>query len=84
MWSSGITHALLLDDKKAHSLYYRPYSYFAHLEDSEILPGDSVIASIEELIQQKRYHQARSRAKEFILHTLEGLRYLQTYVALVM
>ena len=67
-----------LVEKKTHSLFYRPYAYFAHVEGTDILPGQSQIAGIEELIQSKSYHQARLQAKDLIAHTLEGLRYLQT------
>ena len=74
----GIFTDKIPDQKKTYSLYYRPYSYFAHVADSEVLPGESVIAVIEGMIQQRRYHQARLQAKELIEHTLEGLRYLQT------
>ncbi|KAI0706031.1 alkaline phosphatase-like protein [Cerioporus squamosus] len=66
-------------EKKTHSLFYRPYAYFAHANGTEELPGQSQIAATEELIRNKDYYQARLQAKEFIAHTLEGLRYLQTY-----
>ncbi|RPD52571.1 alkaline phosphatase-like protein [Lentinus tigrinus ALCF2SS1-6] len=66
-------------EKKTHSLLYRPYSYFLHAENTEELPGESQIALIDEMIQNRNYYQARLQAKEFIAHTLEGLRYLQTY-----
>ena len=65
-------------EKKTHSLFYRPYTYFAHVEGTETLPGQSHIVGIEELIQSRSYHQARLQAKDVIAHTLEGLRYLQT------
>ena len=64
-----------------HSRRYRPYSYFALLDDDEWLHGESIISSIFELIQQRRYHQARLQTKDLIEHTLEGLRYLQTQVS---
>ncbi|KAH9925611.1 alkaline phosphatase-like protein [Epithele typhae] len=66
-------------EKKEHSLYYRPYSYFVHSAQSDELPGDSAITAIEGLIRERRYHQARLQTKDFIAHSLEGLRYLQTY-----
>ena len=62
-----------------HSQRYRPYPYFALLDDDQWLHGESIISSIFELIQQRRYHQARLQTKDLIEHTLEGLRYLQTY-----
>lgn len=66
------------EDKKAHSLFYKPYSFFAATEDSEDVPGDAELAAIERFIAQGDYYQARLHAKELIQHTLEGLRYLQT------
>ena len=64
-----------------HSRRYRPYSYFALLDDDEWLHGESIVSSIVELIQQRRYHQARLQTKDLIEHTLEGLRYLHTYAS---
>ncbi|KAI0807038.1 alkaline phosphatase-like protein [Fomes fomentarius] len=66
-------------EKKAHSLFYRPYGYFAQLESLEELPGDSELAAIQDLIRSRTYYQARLQAKDLVVHTLEGLRYLQTY-----
>ncbi|RDX46041.1 alkaline phosphatase-like protein [Lentinus brumalis] len=66
-------------EKKTHSLFYRPYAYFAHVEGTGELPGQTQIAAINESIQNEKYYQARLQAKELIAHTLEGLRYLQTY-----
>ena len=65
-------------EKKTHSLFYRPYSYFRHSEGTSELPGQSEVKSIEDLIRSEEYSQARFRAKELIAETLEGLRYLQT------
>ncbi len=67
-----------LVEKKTHSLFYRPYAYFAHVEGTGELPGQTQIAAINESIQNENYYQARLQAKELIAHTLEGLRYLQT------
>ncbi|KAI0742507.1 alkaline phosphatase-like protein [Daedaleopsis nitida] len=66
-------------EKKTHSLFYRPYSYFAQTEHLEEHPGETEVAVIEELIRSMSYYQARLRAKDFVTHALEGLRYLQTY-----
>ncbi|KAI0826505.1 PigN-domain-containing protein [Trametes gibbosa] len=65
--------------KKMHSVLYRPYSFLAVAAQSQELPGESELAVIEALIQEENYYQARLRAKQLIEHTLEGLRYLQTY-----
>lgn len=70
--------SLFLVEKKAHALFYRPYPYFAHAGDSEELPGESQIFDIESLIRDGNYGEARFRAKEFVMHTLEGLRFLVT------
>ena len=61
-------------------MFYRPFSYFAELEAAraESLPGESEIADIEALIGDRSYSLARLRAKQFVAHTLEGLRYLET------
>ncbi len=68
-----------LVEKKADSLFYRPYGYFAQqLESSKELPGDSELAEIQTLIRSRNYYQARLQAKGLVAHTLEGLRYLQT------
>ncbi|KAI0632733.1 Phosphatidylinositolglycan class N-domain-containing protein [Trametes polyzona] len=67
------------DQKKRHSLFYKQYPFFAAWEDRESVPGEGVLADIEVLIEQKNYNAARLRAKDLIEHTLEGLRYLQTY-----
>ncbi|KAI0370992.1 PigN-domain-containing protein [Pilatotrama ljubarskyi] len=67
------------DEKRTHSLFYRQYTHFASTEDSEELPGETELSTIDRLIDQGNYYQARLRAKELIRHTLEGLRYLQTY-----
>ncbi|PIL26170.1 transporter [Ganoderma sinense ZZ0214-1] len=66
-------------EKKTHSLFYRPYSYFKRVEDTEEVPGQNAVAVIEDLIHHGNYREARLLAKEFISQTLEGLRYLQTY-----
>ncbi|KAI0776671.1 PigN-domain-containing protein [Trametes elegans] len=67
------------EEKKMHSLFYRQYYYFAVTEQSEDVPGDSALGVIDHLIQQGDFLQARLHAKKLIEHTLEGLRYLQTY-----
>ena len=67
-----------LVEKKAHSLFYRPYLYFKRIEDTEAVPGESSVAVIEDLIRRGEHREARLLAKEFISQTLEGLRYLQT------
>ncbi|KAI0350922.1 PigN-domain-containing protein [Trametes cingulata] len=67
------------DEKRTHSLLYKQYSYFASTEHSEDVPGGAELSAIDHLIQQGNYFQARSQAKQLIRHTLEGLRYLQTY-----
>ncbi|KAI8992816.1 PigN-domain-containing protein [Trametes punicea] len=66
------------EDKRTHSLYYRPYPHLAATEDIDI-PGEAELVAIEHLIQDGNYFEARMHAKKLIEHTLEGLRYLQTY-----
>ncbi|CDO69965.1 hypothetical protein BN946_scf184836.g39 [Trametes cinnabarina] len=65
------------EDKKAHSLLYRPYSFA--VTRAQDAPGESELAAIEHLIQLGDYYEARVHAMNLIKHTLEGLRYLQTY-----
>ena len=67
-------------EKKTHSLFYRPYSYFKRVEDTEELPGQNTIAAIDGLIRHGSHREARLLTKDFIFQTLEGLRYLQTSV----
>ncbi|OSD03803.1 PigN-domain-containing protein [Trametes coccinea BRFM310] len=67
------------EDKKRHSLFYKQYPYFAAVESAEDLPGESELSAIEHLIQHGDYYPARIRSRDLIRHTLEGLRYLQTY-----
>ncbi len=79
-YSSCLALTSLAVEKKTHSLFYRPYSYFKRVEDAEVLPGESTVVVIEDLIRHGNLHEARLLAKEFIAQTLEGLRYLQTSV----
>ncbi|OSX56657.1 hypothetical protein POSPLADRAFT_1076538 [Postia placenta MAD-698-R-SB12] len=63
--------------KKTHSLYYRPYSYFAESKSNH--PGAKELNEIEGLVREGKYSAARGASAELIRHTLAGLRYLETY-----
>ena len=65
-------HTPVLDLKKEHTLYYRP---FAPLENVAVVTN-----SIESLIENGRYTEARQTSADLINTTLEGLRYLETSV----
>ncbi|KAH9856208.1 PigN-domain-containing protein [Lenzites betulinus] len=67
------------EEKKTHSVFYRPYTFFSAAAESGGLPGEAELAAIESFIRKQEYFQARLHAKELVDHTLEGLRYLQTY-----
>ncbi|KAH9915518.1 Phosphatidylinositolglycan class N-domain-containing protein [Fomitopsis serialis] len=63
--------------EEAHTLIYKPFPYFASSPSDD--PGVEHLRSIELLIDQGKYTDARAIAKELIRATLDGLRYLETY-----
>lgn len=74
------TEVYLIEDQKRRSLFYKQYPRFASAEDTEEMPGETGLAVIERLILHGNYSQARLRARSVIEATLEGLRYLQTWL----
>ncbi|KIP05711.1 hypothetical protein PHLGIDRAFT_30805 [Phlebiopsis gigantea 11061_1 CR5-6] len=64
--------------KKSTAFLYKPYSYFAELED-EGEPGSSVLNVVEVLIKRGRHDEAREASANLIASALAGLRYLETY-----
>ncbi|GJE95619.1 GPI ethanolamine phosphate transferase 1 [Phanerochaete sordida] len=65
--------------KRANALFYKPFPYFTEHADLEDSPGQSALSVIQILINRGRYDDARETAATLIDHTLEGLRYLETY-----
>ncbi|KAI0920282.1 hypothetical protein AcW1_002067 [Taiwanofungus camphoratus] len=65
--------------KKEHTILYRPYPYFASTDGSNSEHGVQQLTMIEKLINEGMFNEARSASAGLIKHTLEGLRYLQTY-----
>ncbi|KAJ3554357.1 hypothetical protein NM688_g3151 [Phlebia brevispora] len=65
--------------KQEHSLFYKPFSYFAEAEDIEDIPGHSKLSHITGLIDVKQYDHARDAAADLIQNALAGIRYLETY-----
>ncbi|KAI0075163.1 PigN-domain-containing protein [Panus rudis PR-1116 ss-1] len=67
------------EQKRQHALFYKQYEYFTQHGLSEAAPGEALLTSIEALLAKGSYNEARALSAELINHTLEGLRYLQTY-----
>ncbi|CAL1697714.1 unnamed protein product [Somion occarium] len=63
--------------KREHTLFYKPYPYFS--DGETYLSGQMKLSEIEHLIKRQQYDDARQASSKLIKHTLEGLRYLQTY-----
>ena len=61
--------------KKATIMRYRPYPWFAALENSI----ENRTSSIRSLIDAGKYDQAIDQSSQLLQHGLQGLRYLQTY-----
>ena len=66
--------------KQSHSLFYKPFPYFAQDAEDKLAPGASKLATVEDMIGAKRLATAREHALRLVEHGLEGLRYLETYV----
>jgi hypothetical protein len=66
--------------KQEHTLLYRPFSSLEVSSDSGKPRRLAMIETIEEHIRARHWYAARESAAELIETTLEGLRYLQTYV----
>ncbi|GJJ13022.1 hypothetical protein Clacol_007271 [Clathrus columnatus] len=65
--------------KISRTLAYRPFkSLHKDLRPGE-LPGSAQIFQIDALMSRKSYAEARQEIASLIAHTLEGLRYLETY-----
>ena len=70
----------IVELKKEHSLFYKPFEYLTPLEGFEDTPGGSRLMVILRLIEAQRFDEARETASELIRHSLAGIRYLETYV----
>ena len=74
----------VIELKKSHMLFYKPYPYFVQDGDISDSPGDFQIEGIEALYRGRRYNDVRRLSADFIKLTLAGLRYLETWVPLTL
>jgi len=66
--------------KQAHALFYQPYTDLEGTSRSSHPIRYTRIAEIESALKDQNWYSARQKSAELINATLEGLRYLQTYV----
>lgn len=64
--------------KLERKIIYTPYPGLATM-DKAGLPGSGYLLMIEHLLSTHKWKEACKEAAELIGHSLEGLRYLETY-----
>ncbi|KAF9238476.1 Phosphatidylinositolglycan class N-domain-containing protein [Melanogaster broomeanus] len=65
--------------KDAYALFYKPYGALEAVGHSGVPARIQNIATIEQLLREARWNEARQHSAELIDSCLEGLRYLETY-----
>lgn len=69
--------------KQSRAIFYKPYTPLEISPQSHELPRMALIATIEKLIEEKNWYEARKLSTELITTALSGLHYLQTYERLL-
>ncbi|KAF9221780.1 PigN-domain-containing protein [Gyrodon lividus] len=65
--------------KDAYALFYKPYTALEAIGDSGVPARIQRITTIERLLGESEWNEARRHSAELIDSCLEGLRYLETY-----
>ncbi|KAN0080207.1 Phosphatidylinositolglycan class N (PIG-N) domain containing protein [Tylopilus felleus] len=65
--------------KRAHVLFYKPFSPLEDVGDSGMPARVRKLASIEQSLRGGQWNEARRQSAQLIDTCLEGLRYLETY-----
>lgn len=74
---------LLQELKRAHVLFYKPFSPLEDVGDSGMPARVRKLASIEQSLRGGQWNEARRQSAQLIDTCLEGLRYLETSVCVV-
>lgn len=70
--------------KAATAAFYKPFPGFHDFDDATEHAGAIKIDEMEQLLEFGQWQEACDKAYELIELSLEGLRYLQTWVLLLM
>ena len=65
--------------KASHKLFFVPFPGLA-TQDKHGLPGSGHLLRLEQLLYSEKWTNVRKEAAELIQLSLDGLRYLETYV----
>jgi GPI ethanolamine phosphate transferase 1 len=69
--------------KQSRTIFYKPYAPLEKPSQQHEHPRTALISTIETLIENKNWYNARELSAELITTALNGLHYLQTYERLL-
>ena len=82
MSSISYAHPSWLEQKKARTLFYKPFTELEGVGVTKNPPRLMKTAEIEQSIHDEEWHTARKMSAEIIQSALRGLNYLQTWAVI--
>ena len=70
--------------KQANVLFYKPFGPLESVDDSGTPARVRKLASIEQLLTERQWNEARRQSTRLIAACLEGLRYLETSACFIL